>query len=58
MIGFSDIRRVFHVGTEHEVPEVTTASEIAHIHAVMVIMVGGIGDEGEDAEGTPLEFVA
>jgi hypothetical protein len=58
MIWYSDIRRIFHVGIEHKVPEVATAPEIAHILRVVVIVVGGVGDEGEDAEGTPLKFVA
>jgi hypothetical protein len=54
----SEIIGVLHVGAEDEVPEVATSAEVTHVLAVMVIMVGGVGDEGKDAEGTPLKLVA
>lgn len=53
----SELSAVRYVGIQHEVPEVATTTEIANVFTVVVVVVGGIGNHGKDAERTPLKLI-
>lgn len=57
IISYSVILAVLNISVEQDIPNVAAASEVAHIHAVMVIMVRDIGNQRKHSERAPIEVI-
>lgn len=58
LINESDIRAVLNIAIEEKVPMITCSSKIANVHAVMMIVMGSIGDKRKHSQWTELEFIS